>query len=93
MDPDTTRGLINQILYGIDFLPDLSDEAVGARADSLFSQRCYSHPVAEYAQAIELTLQTGRLSPQTIELNRRYTETELLDFLARLAKRLAEKLP
>ncbi len=89
MDASMTRGLVNQVLYGIDRVRDLGDETMVARcADSIIDQRHFRRPVGEYAEAIGSTLRAGRLPVPASELSRRYDEEELLGFLARLAQRL-----
>ncbi|MCW2640537.1 MAG: hypothetical protein JWP76_2843 [Dactylosporangium sp.] len=94
MDLNTLRGLSNEVLYGIDRVPDLTDEAVvAACVDSLINRRHFLHPVEEYAESINLILREGRLSTQALEMSRRYSETELLEFLARLARQLDERRP
>jgi hypothetical protein len=94
MDPNMARGLVNQILYGIDRVPDLTDETMVVRcADSLINQRHFLQPVGEYAEAINFALREGGLSPDTVEMSRRYSAAELLDFLARLARHLDERRP
>jgi hypothetical protein len=94
MDPNVARGLVNQILYGIDRVPDLTDETMVVRcADSLINQRHFLQPVGEYAEAIDYTLREGGLSRDTLEMSRRYSAAELLDFLTRLARHLDERRP
>jgi hypothetical protein len=94
MDANTARGLINQILYGIDRVPDLTaDDAVSACADSLINQRHFRHPVEEYAEAISHALHEGGVPAQAVESSRRYSAPDLLDFLTRLARRLDERRP
>ena len=94
MDANTVRGLVNQVLYGIDRVPDLGDDAaVTACAEALIAQRVYRHPVDEYAEAIALTLRAGHLHEQTVGMSDRFSEAELLDFLARLAKVLDQRRP
>jgi hypothetical protein len=88
------RGLVNQILYGIDRVADLTDETMVARcADSLINQRHFLQPVGEYAEAINLTVRAGRLAGDALEMSRHHLEAELLDFLARLAQYLDERRP
>jgi hypothetical protein len=89
MDANTTRGLVNQILFDIDLVADLHDaEVLDRYADSLVHQRHFAHPVEQYAEAIDSTLREGRLPAQTMAATSRHTEADLLDFLARLARRL-----
>jgi hypothetical protein len=90
---DETFGMINQVLYGIDFTPDLAAEsAVEAHVDKLIAQRVYLHPPEEYAAAIALSLRAGRLPSRSVASSDRFSERELLDYLARLAARLEERL-
>jgi hypothetical protein len=92
VDSNTVRGLVNQVLYGIDKVPDLRDDAaVVACADALIAQRNYLDPIDEYAEAIAITLREGRLTEQTAGMSDRFSPEELLDFLSRLDKVLAER--
>jgi hypothetical protein len=93
MDPNSVRGLVNQILYGVDQVAQLTDELVKACADSILDRRHFSHPVEEYAEAIARTIQEGRLDPQSIDMSRRHSEAAILDFLGRLDRHLAERRP
>jgi hypothetical protein len=91
VDPDTVRGTINMILYGIDFAPDLGDGSVDRCADAIVNHRGFRDPPARFAGAIDAVLRDGRLSEQALEMSfhRHYSEAELLDFLRRLRARLA----
>jgi hypothetical protein len=94
VDSNTARGLTNQILYGIDRVPDLSDEAaLAACADSILNQRHFAYPAEDYAEAIDLTVRAGRLSTDAADISNRFSEDGLLDFLARLARHLDERRP
>ncbi|MBT8224132.1 MAG: hypothetical protein HKP61_17275 [Dactylosporangium sp.] len=94
MKANTARGLVNQILYDIDRVDDPRDRSMAARcADSIINRRHFSHPVEWYAEALSLTLGAGRLSPQTSQMSRRYSEAELLGFLTLLAECLDEARP
>jgi hypothetical protein len=89
MNADEARGRINQLLYGVDAVRDLRDDAVLARlADSIINHRGFTRPAEEYVEAIEAVLREGHLHEQTSALTRRHMEPELLDFLRRLAARL-----
>jgi hypothetical protein len=94
MDSTTVRALITEILYGIDRSRDLRDEETLARfADFMINRRYFPGSVEEYAEAINHAVRDGRLPGDTAELSRRFSETELLDFLARLARHLDERRP
>jgi hypothetical protein len=90
MDANTVRGLVNQILYGIDRIPQLDDTMVARCADSIIQHRNFAHPAAEYQQAIDAVLRDGHLSQQALALAAPHSESALLDFLGRLAQRLAQ---
>jgi hypothetical protein len=49
--------------------------------------------VEEFAEAIDETLRTGRLHPQTIKMCEPHSEAELLDFLRRVASLLDRRRP
>jgi hypothetical protein len=94
MDANCVRGTVNQILFDIDRIRDLTDEAMAARcADAIINHRTFLDPPSQYAEAIDAVLREGRLSPQTLEGSRRHTETELLDFLGRVRRELAARDP
>jgi hypothetical protein len=85
---------INQVLYAVDFVPDLSDEAVIARfADSIINQRNFVQPPEQYAEAIDAVLRDGHLPEQEHPASEFYSEPELLDFLRRLAARIPHRSP
>jgi hypothetical protein len=89
MDADEARGRINQLLYGVNMVRDLTDEAATARrAESIINQRNFTRPVEEYVDAIAAVLREGHLHEQTRNLNPRHSEGELMEFLRRLAERL-----
>jgi hypothetical protein len=94
VDSNLIRGLVNAVLYYVDRVPDLSDDDVAARwVDSMINRRHFPGSVEEYAEAIDRTVHDGRLPTDATELSRRYSEPELLAFLARLARHLDERRP
>jgi hypothetical protein len=94
VDSNMVRGLINEVLYYVDRVPDLSDDDVAARwVDSMINRRHFPGAIEEYAEAIDRTVRGGRLPTDATELSRRYSEPELLAFLARLARHLDERRP
>jgi hypothetical protein len=93
MDQDRARGVMNQLFYPIDGAPDLSDATAARLVDNMIEGRLFSAPVADFAEAIDQTLQAGALHPQTAEVSRRYSEPELLEFLRRVARQLDERRP
>ncbi len=94
MDADAVRGTINQILFDIDRIPDLSDEAMAARcAQAMINHRTFADPPSRYAAAIDAALHEGHLSPQTLGMARRHTEAELLAFLRRVRRELTDRDP
>jgi hypothetical protein len=95
VDSDEAYGLINQISYRLQFVPDLSDEAVLRRAaDDLINQISFLQPVEEFYEAVVFTVHKGHLSPMALEIaGERHSEAELLAFLARLAQHLDERRP
>lgn len=94
MDQNATRGLVNQIIYGIDQARDLTNKATAMRcADSIVNRRHFPGPPEWYAEAIDLTLRSGHLPEQTMEMTRLYTEAELLGFLSLLSDCLDELKP
>jgi hypothetical protein len=95
MDSDQAFGLINQICYRLQFVPDLSDDVVLRRAaDDLINRISFIQPVEEFYDAIVFTVREGRLSSTALEIaGARHSEAEILDFLARLARHLDERRP
>ena len=93
MDPNQARGVMNQLLYPIDGAPDLGDATAARLVDNMIEGKLFAAPVTDFAAAIEQTLRDGALHPQTAEVSRRYTETELLDFLRRVAHQLDLRKP
>lgn len=93
MDANEYRGYVNAVLYGIDFVRELDEDAVRWLADSMIDQRHYPNPPAAYAGAIKAALAAGRLPAQTLGASKRYSERELLEFLARLDRHLDERRP
>ncbi|BCB89293.1 hypothetical protein [Phytohabitans suffuscus] len=89
MDASSVPGYVGMVLYGIDFVPDLSDDdAIRWRADSMINQRHFADSPAVYAAAIKAVLAAGRLPRRTLDMSTRYSEKELLDFLRRLDRHL-----
>ncbi|NMO50147.1 hypothetical protein HH310_02940 [Actinoplanes sp. TBRC 11911] len=93
MDQNQARGVLNQLLYPIDGAPDLSDATAARLVDNMIEGRLFSASVADFAAAIDQTLQAGALHPQTAETSRRYTEPELFEFLRRVARQLDARRP
>jgi hypothetical protein len=93
MDATRVRGLINQIVFDIDYEPDLSDEAMIERyVDAMINRRYFGSPVEEYAEAMHAVLRDGHLPRQAL-VSERYPESELLAFLGRLARHLDGRRP
>ncbi|MFD0520763.1 hypothetical protein [Paractinoplanes durhamensis] len=84
---------MNQLLYPIDGAPDLSDATAARLVDNMIDGQVYSTVVADFAAAIDQVLRDGALHPQTAAISGRYSEAELLEFLRRVAQRLAERKP
>jgi hypothetical protein len=94
MDPNLVRGLTNQLLYGIDRVPDLGDDATVERlADALINRRTFKQPVEGYFEALSEVLAAGRLPADSLGLTRRFTEPEILAFLDRLHRKLDAMRP
>jgi hypothetical protein len=93
VDPEDTRGVMNQLFYPIDGAPDLSDATAARLVDNILDGRHYALGVEDFAAAIGQVLQAGALHPQTVEMSRRYSEPELLEFLGRVARQLDERRP
>jgi hypothetical protein len=91
MDPNAVRGLINQLLFAIQFAPDLSDNtSVEYVAESIRTQRNFRHSPAEYAEAIATVLDDGYLPRQGwLVPDLPHSEDEVLKWLGCVAQRLS----
>lgn len=94
MDPNDVFGLMNQLCYRLQGVPDLSDpEVVQRAANDLINQISFLQPVEEFYPAIAFTVCTRRLSQMAREIADRHDEAEIIGFLARLIQRLDELRP
>ncbi|MGV9215130.1 hypothetical protein ACTFTM_24990 [Micromonospora sp. RB23] len=86
MATDDWKGTINQILYGLMFTPQLSDETADQMAAAMVERRYFGAGPDAYADAIA---QAGRYDgPLTDEIETPHGETAFRDFLGRLGSRL-----
>ena len=76
------RGLVNQLVYGVDTTGPVPDDAIHRTADLVIGQRVFSHPVATYYDAAMAALTSGDALPPGEE-----------DFLRRLVDELAARHP
>jgi hypothetical protein len=93
MEQNRARGIMNQLLYPIDGAPDLSDATAARLVDTMLDGKLFSASVADFAAAIEQTVRSGALPAGTAEVSRRYTDSELLDFVRRVARQLDHRKP
>ncbi|MGX6604933.1 hypothetical protein ACWKSP_22800 [Micromonosporaceae bacterium Da 78-11] len=94
MDSLTADSLINSVLYGIDKIRDLTDEATQERfVQFMIDRRYFPDSVDEYAEAIGHTVRAGRLPDTLTDPSRKFTEAEQLAFLAALDRRLEDRKP
>ncbi|MFB9233958.1 hypothetical protein ACFFWC_00155 [Plantactinospora siamensis] len=91
--PYPARGYLDMLLYTLDSAPDLSDASAAMMADGLIDGRYFAGRVEEFADAIRVALRHGELPPDSVDLSRRYGAAEMLDFLARVGRRLDELRP
>lgn len=93
MDPNTVRGLINQLLYTIQFTPDLTDKAkIASIADRIQTQRGFLHPASEYTEAIACVLADGHLPEQAMSIEG-HSEGAVLTWLTCVTEQLNPTRP
>ena len=94
MDSNEAFGLINQLCYRLQAVPDLSNaEVVQRAADDLINQISFLQPVEQFYPAIALTVRTRQLSPMAKMIADRHDEAEIIGFLTRLMRHLDELRP
>jgi hypothetical protein len=93
MDDYEVTGLMTLFLYGIDKAPDLGASTVDFAADDLLNQVHYAQPPQQYFDAFAAVLRTGRVPEHSMQFVNRWTEGEVLDFLARLYRKLDDARP
>ncbi|ASW53812.1 hypothetical protein [Plantactinospora sp. KBS50] len=86
--PYPARGYVDMLLHALGGAPDLSDSSAAVLAAGLVDGRFFAGTVDEFAGAVGAAVRHGRLAPDSVALSRRHREAELLDFLARLSRRL-----
>ncbi|MET8282566.1 hypothetical protein [Micromonospora sp. NPDC005174] len=86
MATDDWKGIINQILYGLMFTPQLDDDTADQMAVAMGERRYFGAGPDAYADAI---VQAGRYDgPLTDEIDTPHGEAAFRDFLGRLGSRL-----
>lgn len=86
------RGVVNGVLYMVQFEPTLDDEAtVAARAEQLLARPPFDLPVAETVDALRAALASGR--PLTGGIPVPHGEPAVRAFLTRLADRMDAARP
>ena len=93
MDAQSAEGTVNQILFEIDRVPDLtSPEPVTDCVDAMFEGRYFMHSAAEYLEAIDIVVPAGHLPERSLRFSQDYNEQQLLDFLGRVGAELRTRL-
>lgn len=80
------KGIINQILYGLIFTPELDDGAATRMASAMVERRFFSEGPAVYADAITQALMYE--GPLNDEIDAPHNEERLREFLRRLGAQL-----
>jgi hypothetical protein len=94
MDPLEADALINDVLYGIDKVSDLTDPVTQERfVRFMIDRRYFSATVAEYAEAIKEIVRRGQVPDTLVDPSRRFTGAEQIEFLRALDGRLDESKP
>lgn len=94
MESDDSLRLACELLHGIDKVPDLADDDTQARyAQFMIDRRYFPATVDEYYAAIKTLLAAGSLPPLVTDSSKRYSEAQLLEFLAGLADHLDQRRP
>jgi hypothetical protein len=92
MTEDEWRGILNQLLYVLEYHPVPDDPAVDAIAENMIERRILPSGPEEYYHAYSQALQSARLlGPQSLPT--RHDEASLRDTIARLLFRLDERRP
>ncbi|MEV4820506.1 hypothetical protein [Micromonospora sp. NPDC049274] len=91
MDSRDWKGVINQILYGLIFTPQLDDPSAGQMAAAMVERRYFGDGPGVYADAIAWARQYA--GPLTDEIETPHSEHDFRDFLRRLAAELDERRP
>lgn len=86
-------GLVSGICYAIQFTEKLSDNEVFRVADGLINHKCFGESVEVYYKAIKCTVEHGEIPLIAVKIATRYNESEILDFLKRLAEYLDKQRP
>jgi hypothetical protein len=84
------RGVLNAILYGLIFTPELSDESVDTAARQLIARRVYREPTQYYYDAIREAL--GRNVPMNSGMTE-HSQADTRRFFERLLARLDHYRP
>ena len=88
MDPDTVDARIEELVYTIQFTPDLEDNAkVDSVAEGIQTQRGFRRSAGEYSEAIASAVARGSLSPRALAIGG-HPESAMLNWIARLGERL-----
>ena len=86
------RGVVNGVLYMVQFEPSLDDDAVvAARAEQLLAAPPFDQPVAELLSALRAALADGR--PLTGGVPQPHDEATVRAFLTRVADRIDAARP
>lgn len=86
------RGVVNGVLYMVQFEPTLDDESVvPARAEQLVARPLFDLPVAQIVDALRTALADGR--PLTGGIPQPHDETTVRTFLTRLVDRMEAARP
>jgi hypothetical protein len=81
------RGVVNGVLYMVQFEPTLDDESVvAARAGQLVARPLFGQPVAQTVEALRTALADGR--PLTGSIPQPHDEATVRTFLTRLVDRM-----
>lgn len=85
------KGVVNQILFGVMFTPQLDGTAADQMAAAMVERRYFGDGPAVYADAVEQALRyTG---PLTDEIDTPHSEELFRAFLGQLAARLEARRP
>ncbi|WBC13414.1 hypothetical protein O7600_19995 [Micromonospora sp. WMMA1998] len=91
MASDDWKGIVNQILYGLMFTPQLDDDTAGQMAAAMVERRYFGAGPDAYADAIVQALRYD--GPLTDEIDTPHGEAAFRDFLGRLGTRLEALRP
>ena len=94
MDDEQVRGLLNALVYDIEFVGNLGPEMAARCAGAILTPGGYfsRHSPAEFMAAIDVALSAGVL-PSSDMYSRRFTDEQIVVFLRLVHTELRDRRP